>query len=480
MSANIFNQKYIDAKQRKVVIARIIKAHESMELFESILWLCVNIIDRYLERFQVDQSSLQLVAVTALLIASKFDEISPPKVLTAYDCAILTDNTFTRDNVVEMELQICGELILDYRIPVPTVYHVLNKYLSSLRVSEQVKYLCGYYAEISLHDLNVSLGYKPQMFAASALFGALCCAPSSLERVWTPYHVELTGYTMLDLYECASLMLELARWSCSGILMSAWEKYSTPQKKCVSLLPITKDAISSKVFWNFSEPSFRQALQIFYGENAPQMLKKIPSIIEKYTGTEEKLVEIIEKKYGSKFPGYAVSKASPEVSTNTGFSFGPASVGTNTTNADTNSSVPAVGKASPGVSANTGMPRAVMSTTADFSPSDGPPDKNTAPISASMTSANILARQFTGTGFFAPLNSFGSTAANPFAQGAAGSTFGSFGANQVSNPFNVVTSITATLPSFGPAPQTASQAPGSTFMGQPRKTLTAKRPAPKK
>lgn len=43
------------------------------------LYLTINLIDRYLEQEEVSRPKLQLVGVTALLIASKYEEIYPPE-----------------------------------------------------------------------------------------------------------------------------------------------------------------------------------------------------------------------------------------------------------------------------------------------------------------------------------------------------------------------------------------------------------------
>ena len=90
----------------------------------STLWLCVNIIDRFLERVQVARTKLQLVGVTAFLLASKFEEIYPPEVMT---CIALTDYHYEREEVLSMEKEILAAI--DYQVCVPTGYHFLARYL---------------------------------------------------------------------------------------------------------------------------------------------------------------------------------------------------------------------------------------------------------------------------------------------------------------------------------------------------------------
>merc|ERR1719188_2033389 len=71
------------------------------------LYLTVNIIDRYLSVRKVARSRLQLVGVVALFIASKFEEINPPK---AAELTYITDNTYTKLEVLDLECTMLAAL----------------------------------------------------------------------------------------------------------------------------------------------------------------------------------------------------------------------------------------------------------------------------------------------------------------------------------------------------------------------------------
>ena len=58
----------------------ILQAHLRFGLMPETLYLTVNIIDRYLSIQTVTRKELQLVGVTAMLIASKYEEIWALKV----------------------------------------------------------------------------------------------------------------------------------------------------------------------------------------------------------------------------------------------------------------------------------------------------------------------------------------------------------------------------------------------------------------
>ena len=54
--------------------------------------MTVNLVDRYCEKVEVPRSEYQLLGVTAMLIACKYEEIFVPKIEDFVD---ITDNTYS-------------------------------------------------------------------------------------------------------------------------------------------------------------------------------------------------------------------------------------------------------------------------------------------------------------------------------------------------------------------------------------------------
>lgn len=63
------------------------------------LFLMANLIDRFLERQMVVRKKLQLVGVTALLLACKYEEVSVPFV---EDLVLISGSAYTRDEILTM------------------------------------------------------------------------------------------------------------------------------------------------------------------------------------------------------------------------------------------------------------------------------------------------------------------------------------------------------------------------------------------
>jgi len=85
---------------RSILVDWLVEVHLKFKLVQESLYLTVNLIDRYLERRQIHRSKLQLVGVTAMLIACKYEEIYPPIVK---DFVYITDNAYTKEEILDME-----------------------------------------------------------------------------------------------------------------------------------------------------------------------------------------------------------------------------------------------------------------------------------------------------------------------------------------------------------------------------------------
>jgi cyclin B len=161
------NQNDINAKMRAILIDWLVEVHMKFRLVPETLYLCVNIIDRYCKKVQVRRSKLQLVGVTALLIACKYEEIYPPEVR---DCVYITDRAYQSSEVLDMEQDIVHKL--GFRMTVPTAYPFLQRYFTLVKASDVVKHAASYYLERTLQEHDM-LKHRPSEICASAVVLAL-------------------------------------------------------------------------------------------------------------------------------------------------------------------------------------------------------------------------------------------------------------------------------------------------------------------
>jgi len=81
---------------RSILVDWLVEVHLKFKLVPETLYLVVNLIDRYLAKKEVTRSKLQLVGVTALFIATKYEEIYPPELR---DLVYICDRAYTRFEV---------------------------------------------------------------------------------------------------------------------------------------------------------------------------------------------------------------------------------------------------------------------------------------------------------------------------------------------------------------------------------------------
>lgn len=71
-------QEKINETIRSTLIDWLLQVQYNFKLLPESLFLTCNIIDRYFQSRQISSREVQLVAVAAMLIATKYEEIYPP------------------------------------------------------------------------------------------------------------------------------------------------------------------------------------------------------------------------------------------------------------------------------------------------------------------------------------------------------------------------------------------------------------------
>ncbi|KAH9301742.1 hypothetical protein KI387_013325, partial [Taxus chinensis] len=92
-------QVEINDKMRAILIDWLIEVHLKFELMPETLYLTMNVIDRYLSLETVTRRKLQLVGLTAMFIACKYEEIWTPEI---NDFVSISAKEYTREHIVAM------------------------------------------------------------------------------------------------------------------------------------------------------------------------------------------------------------------------------------------------------------------------------------------------------------------------------------------------------------------------------------------
>ena len=87
-------QPELKKEMRKTLVSWLVEVCTYFKLSVETWYIAVNIVDRFSDKYPVGIDKYQLLGVTAVLIASKYEEISPP---TVNDLVDISAETYQRD-----------------------------------------------------------------------------------------------------------------------------------------------------------------------------------------------------------------------------------------------------------------------------------------------------------------------------------------------------------------------------------------------
>ncbi len=129
--------------------------------------MTVLIIDRYATIRQISRMKLQLLGITALMIACKHEEIDLPKI---EDFIYITDNAYTKEEMVKMENDILRALNFSLLFPSPIKFF---EYLSvNFNFSKKLHYMGKYLMETFLIDIK-NIKYKASVISCACAYLSL-------------------------------------------------------------------------------------------------------------------------------------------------------------------------------------------------------------------------------------------------------------------------------------------------------------------
>ncbi|AEE29336.1 Cyclin-A2-3 [Arabidopsis thaliana] len=231
-------QKDVTQSMRGILVDWLVEVSEEYTLASDTLYLTVYLIDWFLHGNYVQRQQLQLLGITCMLIASKYEEISAPRI---EEFCFITDNTYTRDQVLEMENQVLKHFSFQIYTPTPKTF--LRRFLraaqaSRLSPSLEVEFLASYLTELTLIDYHF-LKFLPSVVAASAVFLAKWTMDQS-NHPWNPTLEHYTTYKASDLKASVHALQDL-QLNTKGCPLSAIRmKYRQEKYKSVAVLTSPK------------------------------------------------------------------------------------------------------------------------------------------------------------------------------------------------------------------------------------------------
>ncbi|ROW01670.1 hypothetical protein VSDG_02211 [Cytospora chrysosperma] len=197
------HQDELEWKTRSILVDWLIEVHTRFHLLPETLFLAINIIDRFLSEKVVQLDRVQLVGITAMFIASKYEEVLSPHVGNFKHVA---DNGFSESEILSAERFILQTLQYDLSYPNPMNF--LRRISKADNYDIQTRTVAKYLLEISVVDHRF-MSYRPSHIAATAMY----LARLILDRGdWDATLSFYAGYTEQEIEPCLLLMVDyLAR-----------------------------------------------------------------------------------------------------------------------------------------------------------------------------------------------------------------------------------------------------------------------------
>ncbi|KAM6585852.1 hypothetical protein CsatB_012854 [Cannabis sativa] len=227
-------QQDITRCMRGILVDWLVEVSVEYKLEPDTLYLTVYLIDRYLSENYIERQRLQLIGITCMLISSKYEEVCAPRI---EDFCFITDNTYTREEVLEMEIQVLK--YFKFQLFAPTAKTFLRRFLRAAQASYknpslELEYLASYLTELTLIDYGF-LSFLPSVIAASAIFLSRWTLDQS-SHPWNPTLEHYTSYKASDLKTAVVALQSLQRNSNGCPLSATRTKYRQEEYKSIAVL----------------------------------------------------------------------------------------------------------------------------------------------------------------------------------------------------------------------------------------------------
>ena len=221
------NQSDINHRMRAILIDWLIDVHLKYKLVPQTMYIAVNLIDRYLEKNETNRAKLQLVGITAMFIACKYEEIYPPDLK---DFVYITDGAYVKQDVLDMEYKMLKSL--EFNITFPTPWNIFEIYKKKLDLDDKTVKLAWFMMELCLINYKI-LKFKMSVISASAILIAI-----KTLGIYRNDFSQIIGIEENNLEECCKEMYNFYVYNSTHNLQAIRKKFSSSKFNEVSKIKI--------------------------------------------------------------------------------------------------------------------------------------------------------------------------------------------------------------------------------------------------
>ncbi|MES1902233.1 MAG: G2/mitotic-specific cyclin-B1 [Paramarteilia canceri] len=261
LAPDYLSGKKVTSSNRAKLLDWLIIVHQKFELLPETLHLSVRLLDQYLNNTDTSNRVLQLVGITCLWIASKFEEIYTPSVS---DFVFVTADSFDKNEINECEKSIVSTLEFDLNPPTCLAFLKRAAKISKIGLTEYCL------AKFAIEIVNISydlLHYLPSHIGCASLYLARILkaysdgqdvAKSSSngedfsDNIW---NISVSFHTAYSEYDLFDLMLrissEIETHCTKQPRSSVYNKYKREKVCSVSRMPVC--TLARKIAENYVE-----------------------------------------------------------------------------------------------------------------------------------------------------------------------------------------------------------------------------------
>jgi len=198
------DSRMVNSRMRAVLMDWLVDVHTQYNFSAETLYLCNKLMDRVLLADRhISRTDLQLVGITSLLLAAKYEEVYVPSIR---DFSVICDGAFSTTQIRQMECRIMKTVHFDLSSPQPCFF--LRRYSKAAKADVKLHALAKYIMELSVIDYNV-VDLLPSQIAAGSLAVALMILQKKpLAGVWKK---TLEHYSRYSLAQVRPLALKMAQ-----------------------------------------------------------------------------------------------------------------------------------------------------------------------------------------------------------------------------------------------------------------------------
>ena len=168
----IEDQAELQWKMRTILMDWLVEVHAKFRLLPETLFIAVNLVDRFLSLRVVSLAKRQLVGITGLFVAAKYEEVICPSVTHFLHMA---DGGYGVEEILSAERYMLSTLNFDMSYPNPL--HFLRRISKADAYDIKTRTLGKFLTEISAVEHRL-MPYPPSLLAAAAMWLARLCLES--------------------------------------------------------------------------------------------------------------------------------------------------------------------------------------------------------------------------------------------------------------------------------------------------------------